>query len=67
VLDLVLKRSDTGQSLLNEDLLLEHDLDQFGFGKLLQLLACHGGDPWCGDEFDRVAWLFGPRLRRGVA
>jgi len=51
-LDLVFKRFDTGQQLLDEGLLLkdggllpENDLDQFGFGQLLQLLTCHRGDP----------------------
>lgn len=44
--------------LLLEDggLLLENDLDQFGLGKLLQLLACHGRAPCCHGECVWAAW-----------
>ena len=37
-------------------LLLENDLDQFGLGKLLQLLACHGRAPCCHGECVWAAW-----------
>jgi len=43
--DELLQLSDPRLQLLDEGLLPEDDLDQFALGELLQLLACHGGDP----------------------
>jgi len=43
-------------------LLLENDLDEFGSGKLLQLLPGHGCGSWCDDRCEGVL----PRLPASI-